>query len=153
MAERPLSVLICACPWRDGQAELTCCLYKAYYTLLQLLWYQDEWCCRDGRLKENDQILAINDQVLNTGISHQQAVHILQSATGLVRLLVARSLTSTLPASSAHDEHKDRDVTQQSSPADQPADMVVSSNVGLLTVELVIVTAIYLEYRQLWLGC
>ena len=86
-------------------------------------------CCRDGRLKENDQILAINDRVLSSGVSHQQAIHVLQSATGVVRLLVARSLTSTLPASStaSHDEHRDSSsVTQQASPADQPADMVVS---------------------------
>ena len=87
------------------------------------------WCCRDGRLKENDQILAINDRVLSSGVSHQQAIHILQSASGVVRLLVARSLTSTLPASSStsHDEHRDSSsVTQQVSPADQTADMVVS---------------------------
>ena len=53
----------------------------------------------------------------------------LQSATGVVRLLLARSLASTLTAASStqtHDEHRDRDITQQSSPADQPADMVVS---------------------------
>jgi len=84
--------------------------------------------CRDGRLKENDQILAINEQVLSSGVSHQEAIHILQSATGLVRLLVARSLTSSLPVSSTHhNELRDRDLTQQSSPADQQADMVVST--------------------------
>ena len=85
---------------------------------------------RDGRLKENDQILAINERVLSSGVSHQEAIHILQSAAGLVRLLVARSLTSSLPVSSTHDELTltDRsDLTQQSSPADQQADMVVSS--------------------------
>ena len=84
------------------------------------------WTYRDGRLNENDQILAINDRVLSSGVSHQEAIHILQSATGLVRLLVARSLTSAL----AHDELRHRaDLTnqpQQSLPADQPADMVVS---------------------------
>jgi len=78
--------------------------------------------CRDGRLKENDQILAINDQVLSSGVSHQTAVVVLQTATGLVRLLVAHSLTSA-----SHHEHGDTVVvTQQSSPADQPTDMVVS---------------------------
>lgn len=45
---------------------------------------------KDGRLVENDQIIAINDQPLSVGISHQQAINILQSATGLVRILVAR---------------------------------------------------------------
>ena len=89
----------------------------------------DGECFRDGRLKENDQILAINDRVLSSGVSHQQAIHILQTATGLVRLLVAHSLTSTLSASStAHDEQEDRELTHHSSPADPPADMVVSVN-------------------------
>ena len=79
-------------------------------------------------MKENDQILAINDQVLSSGVSHQHAIHVLQTASGLVRLLVARSLISAVPelSSSTHDEVKDSDVVQQqSSTADQPVDMVV----------------------------
>ncbi|KAJ8305992.1 hypothetical protein KUTeg_016537 [Tegillarca granosa] len=43
---------------------------------------------RDGRLREKDQILAIDGQPLD--ISHQEAIRILQSARGLVELIVAR---------------------------------------------------------------
>lgn len=43
---------------------------------------------RDGRLREQDQILAIDGQPLD--LSHQEAIHILQSAQGLVQLVVAR---------------------------------------------------------------
>lgn len=45
---------------------------------------------RDGRLKESDQILVINNQALAPNISHQQAIGILQRVTGIVELLVAR---------------------------------------------------------------
>ena len=44
----------------------------------------------DGQLKEGDQILAIDGQVLDTNISHQQAISILQLARGKVELVVAR---------------------------------------------------------------
>jgi len=103
--------------------------------LWRLWWRWGCMCvvCRDGRLKENDQILAINDRVLSSGsVSHQEAIQVLQSATGLVRLLVARSLTSSLPQTS-HDDEPPTDprdqlsVQQQPSATDQPAaDMVVS---------------------------
>ena len=43
---------------------------------------------RDGRLREQDQILAIDGQPLD--LSHHEAIHILQSAQGLVQLVVAR---------------------------------------------------------------
>jgi hypothetical protein len=43
---------------------------------------------RHGRLREQDQILAIDGQPLD--ISHQQAIKILQSAGGLVEIVVAR---------------------------------------------------------------
>ncbi|XP_061191838.1 multiple PDZ domain protein-like isoform X8 [Saccostrea echinata] len=43
---------------------------------------------RDGRLRERDQILAIDGQPLD--ISHQEAIRILQSARGLVVLIIAR---------------------------------------------------------------
>lgn len=46
---------------------------------------------RDGRLHEGDQILAIDGQPLDSNISHQQAISILQKAQGLVELVVARS--------------------------------------------------------------
>ena len=48
--------------------------------------------CRDGRLREGDQILAIDGQVLEAAISHQAAIGILQRARGIVDLVVARGL-------------------------------------------------------------
>ena len=45
---------------------------------------------KDGQLKEGDQILAIDGQVLDSNISHQQAIYILQQARGKVELIVAR---------------------------------------------------------------
>ncbi|XP_039613936.1 multiple PDZ domain protein-like [Polypterus senegalus] len=44
----------------------------------------------DGKLKEADQILAINGQALDKSITHQQAISILQKASEKVRLVVAR---------------------------------------------------------------
>ncbi|KAM6909367.1 multiple PDZ domain protein [Xenentodon cancila] len=44
----------------------------------------------DGKLKEADQILAINGQPLDQTVSHQQAIGILQSASEKVQLTVAR---------------------------------------------------------------
>uniref|UniRef100_UPI00398F6A5C multiple PDZ domain protein isoform X9 n=1 Tax=Pristiophorus japonicus TaxID=55135 RepID=UPI00398F6A5C len=45
---------------------------------------------RDGKLKEADQILAINRQPLDQTVTHQQAIGILQKATDQVQLVVAR---------------------------------------------------------------
>uniref|UniRef100_A0A663N6X0 Multiple PDZ domain protein n=1 Tax=Athene cunicularia TaxID=194338 RepID=A0A663N6X0_ATHCN len=45
---------------------------------------------RDGKLKEADQILAINGQPLDQTITHQQAISILQKAKDNVQLVVAR---------------------------------------------------------------
>ncbi|XP_064902198.1 multiple PDZ domain protein isoform X32 [Columba livia] len=45
---------------------------------------------RDGKLKEADQILAINGQALDQTITHQQAISILQKAKDNVQLVVAR---------------------------------------------------------------
>ncbi|XP_058279972.1 multiple PDZ domain protein isoform X2 [Hirundo rustica] len=45
---------------------------------------------RDGKLKEADQILAINGQALDQTITHQQAISILQTAKDNVQLVVAR---------------------------------------------------------------
>ncbi|XP_067409195.1 multiple PDZ domain protein isoform X3 [Emydura macquarii macquarii] len=45
---------------------------------------------RDGRLKEADQILAINGQALDQTITHQEAICILQKAKDDVQLVVAR---------------------------------------------------------------
>ncbi|KAJ8674602.1 hypothetical protein QAD02_005864, partial [Eretmocerus hayati] len=49
----------------------------------------------DGRLVEGDQILAIDGQPLDSNISHEQAISILQKARGLVELIVARSAQDT----------------------------------------------------------
>ncbi|VVC26324.1 Hypothetical protein CINCED_3A013186 [Cinara cedri] len=48
---------------------------------------------REGGLHEGDQIIAIDGQPLDTNVSHQQAIGILQQARGLVQLVVARPLT------------------------------------------------------------
>nr|XP_060629610.1 inaD-like protein isoform X1 [Anolis sagrei ordinatus] len=45
---------------------------------------------RDQRLKEKDQILAINHTPLDQNISHQQAITLLQQAMGSLHLVVAR---------------------------------------------------------------
>ncbi|XP_031824862.1 inaD-like protein isoform X2 [Sarcophilus harrisii] len=45
---------------------------------------------RDQRLKENDQILAINYTLLDRNMTHQQAISLLQQCTGSLRLVVAR---------------------------------------------------------------
>ncbi|XP_068848574.1 inaD-like protein isoform X2 [Capricornis sumatraensis] len=59
---------------------------------------------RDQRLRENDQILAINHTPLDQNISHQQAIALLQETTGSLRLVVARepvhtksSISTSLP--------------------------------------------------------
>lgn len=46
--------------------------------------------CSDGKLREADQILAINGQVLDRKVTHQQAIGILQKASDRVGLTVAR---------------------------------------------------------------
>ncbi|XP_056670100.1 inaD-like protein isoform X2 [Monodelphis domestica] len=45
---------------------------------------------RDQRLKENDQILAINHTLLDRNITHQQAITLLQQCMGSLHLVVAR---------------------------------------------------------------
>ncbi|CDQ73938.1 unnamed protein product [Oncorhynchus mykiss] len=44
----------------------------------------------DGKLKESDQILAINGQPLDQTVTHQQAIGILQRASECVQLTIAR---------------------------------------------------------------
>ena len=51
---------------------------------------QDGIAGQDEQLHEGDQILAIDGQVLDANISHQQAISILQQARGKVELITAR---------------------------------------------------------------
>lgn len=55
---------------------------------------------RDQRLKENDQILAINHTPLDQNISHQQAIALLQQTTGSLSLVVAREPVHTKSSTS-----------------------------------------------------
>ncbi|PIK51095.1 putative multiple PDZ domain protein-like [Apostichopus japonicus] len=45
---------------------------------------------RDGRLRESDQILVINDQILDAGVSHKDAIGMLHKIQGQVYLIIAR---------------------------------------------------------------
>ncbi|KAK3091257.1 hypothetical protein FSP39_018351 [Pinctada imbricata] len=67
---------------------------------------------RDGRLRERDQILAIDGQPLD--ISHQEAIRILQNARGLVVLIVARG---SLP------QQFDQPPTPEAAPQEQTANV------------------------------
>ncbi|XP_054995087.1 inaD-like protein isoform X2 [Sorex araneus] len=58
---------------------------------------------RDQRLKENDQILAINHTPLDQHVSHQQAIALLQQTTGSLRLVVAREGAHVTTASTTPD--------------------------------------------------
>ncbi|XP_067137358.1 multiple PDZ domain protein-like [Centruroides vittatus] len=76
---------------------------------------------RDGRLQEGDQILAIDGQPLDSNISHQQAISILQQARGLVELIVARGGIPT--------DHpvKDQDHLQALGEGAKESDMVLTT--------------------------
>ncbi|CAL4088267.1 unnamed protein product, partial [Meganyctiphanes norvegica] len=63
---------------------------------------------KDGRLQEGDQILAIDGQVLDSYISHQQAIGILQQATRHVDLVVARA-----PAEAAAEDQEEEQLQYQ----------------------------------------
>ncbi|XP_037856647.2 inaD-like protein isoform X5 [Chlorocebus sabaeus] len=56
---------------------------------------------RDQRLKENDQILAVNHTPLDQNISHQQAIALLQQTTGSLQLIVAREPIHTKSSASS----------------------------------------------------
>ncbi len=60
---------------------------------------------RDGQLLEGDQILAIDGQFLDSQISHQQAINILQRARGVVHLVVARNVNVASPPAEAEAEN------------------------------------------------
>lgn len=88
-----------------------------------LLWFL---CCRDGRLREGDQILAIDGQPLDSNISHQQAISILQKARGLVELVVARSGPEDNPLTPPSPSPIDRSPSAVSDTSKAGSDMVVS---------------------------
>nr|CAB3263926.1 multiple PDZ domain protein [Phallusia mammillata] len=67
---------------------------------------------RDGRLKESDQILVINDQALVPTISHQDAVKVLQQVQGLVKLIIARG---GIPHASDHVSREGSQISRSSS--------------------------------------
>uniref|UniRef100_A0A8C1V7Z9 Multiple PDZ domain crumbs cell polarity complex component n=1 Tax=Cyprinus carpio TaxID=7962 RepID=A0A8C1V7Z9_CYPCA len=60
---------------------------SAYYVAHRNI---DIYLTFDGKLKEGDQILAINGQPLDQSVSHQQAIVLLQRASDCVSLTVAR---------------------------------------------------------------
>jgi len=90
------------------------------FMLLLFLW------CRDGRLREGDQILAIDGQPLDSNISHQQAISILQKARGLVELVVARSGPEDTPLTPPSPSPIDRSPSAVSDTSKAGSDMVVS---------------------------
>ncbi|KAI3376455.1 hypothetical protein L3Q82_016917 [Scortum barcoo] len=69
---------------------------KSYHSKVSIpgkffnIWLTVELELSDGKLKEADQILAINHQPLDQTVTHQQAIGILQSASERVHLTVAR---------------------------------------------------------------
>lgn len=70
-----------------------CCKFFGNASLIFLFFFFViclHLCDRDGKLKEADQILAINGQALDQTITHQQAISILQKAKDNVQLVVAR---------------------------------------------------------------
>ncbi|KAL3869945.1 hypothetical protein ACJMK2_042565 [Sinanodonta woodiana] len=77
---------------------------------------------RDGRLQEKDQILVIDGQPLD--ISHQEAIRILQSARGLVELIVARGL---IPPSTPDQPRKDIQELEATHPQQENSDMVLNT--------------------------
>ena len=95
------TLLTCVRCWRVYAADvctlLTCVrCWRVYgadvFTLLTCVrcWRVYGVCYRDGRLRENDQLLAIHGYALDSSISHAQAIQALHAATGHVQLVVAR---------------------------------------------------------------
>lgn len=70
------------CAFVSGPGRLSVYARTTYY--LSALFISD------GKLKEGDQILAINGQPLDQNISHQQAIALLQRASEHVQITVAR---------------------------------------------------------------
>ncbi|XP_063241822.1 patj homolog isoform X2 [Bacillus rossius redtenbacheri] len=82
---------------------------------------------RDGNLHEGDQILAIDGQPLDSNISHQQAISILQKARGLVELVVARTGTEEAPATPPSPSPVDRSPSAVSDTSKAGSDMVLNT--------------------------
>ncbi|XP_023705166.1 multiple PDZ domain protein isoform X5 [Cryptotermes secundus] len=82
---------------------------------------------RDGRLREGDQILAIDGQPLDSNISHQQAISILQKARGLVELVVARSGPEETPLTPPSPSPIDRSPSAVSDTSKAGSDMVLNT--------------------------
>ncbi|XP_069682015.1 multiple PDZ domain protein-like isoform X7 [Periplaneta americana] len=82
---------------------------------------------RDGRLHEGDQILAIDGQPLDSNISHQQAISILQKARGLVELVVARSGPEETPLTPPSPSPIDRSPSAVSDTSKAGSDMVLNT--------------------------
>ena len=79
--------------------------------------------CKDGQLIEGDQILAIDGQFLDSQISHQQAITILQKARGIVHLVIARNLpTAATGAAGKADESSSKPPAKSASEIGFPSD-------------------------------
>ncbi|XP_078575258.1 multiple PDZ domain protein-like isoform X3 [Branchiostoma floridae x Branchiostoma japonicum] len=78
---------------------------------------------RDGRLKESDQILAIDHQLLDASISHQEAISILQKAHGIVELVVARGGIPEPDASDSRGPSNLSELAEKSPSASLPPEM------------------------------
>lgn len=72
----------------------SCYLYSYLHWYLYAMYFYP----RDGNLHEGDQILAINGQRIDTGLSHQDAIGILQRTHGHVELIVARGGIQRAPS-------------------------------------------------------
>ncbi|XP_056388885.1 inaD-like protein isoform X2 [Hyla sarda] len=62
---------------------------------------------RDGRLKENDQLLAINYTPLDMTVSHQEAISLLQQSSGHIHLVVAKQPPPLLPQTQIPQQHEE----------------------------------------------
>lgn len=56
---------------------------------------------RDGHLQEGDQILMINDKILDSGLTHHEAIAILQKSKGNIELVVAKGIPGSISRSSS----------------------------------------------------
>ena len=142
-----------------------------FFSQFALMMTVFDFCLyRDGRLVEGDRILAIDRQVLDTNISHESSIQILQAAQGHVELVVARTphsppaaLTSTTTAQvsaspprlpeetaplSTSNEAVDR-ASNQSSTLPDSSDMVVSTtSVVIVCHQMFYGVAIAYSFKQ-----